>query len=86
MTRRLETLTAEQQSLLPKLRNEWINHGLSCATANRDLAVEGVNAAYRAAGLEPPRIVVSGRTSPTDQAAGGRLAAPLRTPKTKEQH
>lgn len=49
MTRRLETLTAEQQALLPQLRDEWVAHGLSCATANRDLAVEGVNAAYRAA-------------------------------------
>ena len=55
---RLDKLTDEQSAQLPRIRDEWIAHGLSCATANRDVAVEGVNAAYRAAGLEPPRIVV----------------------------
>jgi hypothetical protein len=52
----LETLTAEQEAELPKIRDEWIEAGLSCAPANRELAVQGVNMAYEAAGLKPPHM------------------------------
>ena len=53
-----ETLTPEQESILPGVRDEWLGYGLSCEPANRALAEEGVREAYAAAGLEPPKIIV----------------------------
>src|SRR5580704_3415455 len=58
MALRLATLSAEQELLLPTVREEWLGHGLSTAPADRAEAAEGVADAYRAAGLEPPRIIV----------------------------
>ena len=58
MAKRIDKLTAEQTAQLDGIRDEWLAHGLAATSANRELAVAGVNAAYRAAGLEPPHIVV----------------------------
>ena len=55
---RIEKLTAEQTALMPVIRDEWLHYGLCTARADRATAVAGVAAAYREAGLEPPRIVV----------------------------
>jgi hypothetical protein len=55
---KLERLTSEQEALLPVVRDEWLAHGLSTEPADRAKAEAGVAAAYREAGLEPPRIIV----------------------------
>ena len=55
---KLTSLTAEQAALLPVIRDRWLAHGLSTQPADRPAAEAGVAAAYRAAGLEPPGIVV----------------------------
>lgn len=43
---------------MPVVRDEWLAHGLSTASADRDEARRGVDAAYREAGLEPPQFAV----------------------------
>ncbi|HEY1820372.1 MAG TPA: hypothetical protein VGG83_10615 [Trebonia sp.] len=55
---KLTTLTPEQETLLSVVRDEWIAHGLSTERADRSAAEGGVRAAYRAAGLEPPRFMI----------------------------
>lgn len=39
---RLSRLTAEQEALMPAVRDEWIDHGLSCQPADRAEAERGV--------------------------------------------
>jgi len=56
--KKLETLTPEQTAILPTKRDEWISRGLSTEPANRAEAERGVELAYRAAGLEPPRFMI----------------------------
>ena len=55
---RLEQLTAQQEALLPVIRDEWLRVGICTDRADRAAAEAGVAAAYRAAGLEPPRFVM----------------------------
>lgn len=55
---RIEKLTPDQLTLLPQQRDKWIKAGLSTEPANRQRAEEGVRKAYRAAGLEPPRVII----------------------------
>lgn len=50
----IDKLTKEQEDAIPKVRDEWIQHGLSTEPANRKLVEEGVSEAYTAAGLKPP--------------------------------
>jgi hypothetical protein len=50
----LRQLSAEQEALLPVVRDEWLATGLSTAPADRARAEDGVYQAYRAAGLLPP--------------------------------
>lgn len=54
----LTKLTAEQEALIPVVREEWISVGLQAAPADRRAAEAGVADAYRAAGLGPPRIFI----------------------------
>ncbi|MFJ9562339.1 tetratricopeptide repeat protein [Streptomyces fuscichromogenes] len=54
---RLEQLTAQQEALLPVVREEWLGIGLCTQRADRAAAEAGVAAVYRAAGLEPPVMV-----------------------------
>ena len=56
--KKITKLTPEQEALLPVVRDEWLAHGLSTAPANRAEAEAGVAAAYRAAGLQPPRFII----------------------------
>jgi hypothetical protein len=58
MPERIDKLTEKQSQELPAIRDEWLNHGLSTMPAARVQAVEGVNDAYRAAGLKPPPLVI----------------------------
>ena len=56
--RRIEKLTAGQESLLPAVRDEWLRHGLSTAPADKQAAEAGIRAAYEAAGLQPPLFII----------------------------
>lgn len=51
-------LTAEQEAMLAEVRDEWLTVGLSTEPADRAAAENGVRAAYRRAGLTPPRVMV----------------------------
>lgn len=51
-------LTAEQEAMLAEVRDEWLTVGLSTEPADRAAAEDGVRAAYRRAGLTPPRVMV----------------------------
>jgi hypothetical protein len=48
----------QKASLLSDFRDAWIRNGLSTKPADRAEAEEGVREAYRAANLEPPRLMV----------------------------
>jgi hypothetical protein len=54
---RIAHLTAQQEALLPGIREEWLAIGLSTEPADRARAEAGIRSAYLAAGLEPPRFV-----------------------------
>jgi hypothetical protein len=55
---RVERLTAEHSALMDEVGRKWIGVGKATRPADRAAAVSGVDDAYRAAGLEPPRTVV----------------------------
>ncbi|MFB4315212.1 DUF6745 domain-containing protein [Actinomadura sp. 21ATH] len=50
--------TAEQQALLPRVRDEWTGHGLAVGPADRPAAEAGVQDAYLGAGRRPPEHVI----------------------------
>ena len=54
----LKKLSAAQEAAIPAHHDEWLRVGLSTDRADRPRAEAGVAAAYRAAGLEPPRLVL----------------------------
>jgi hypothetical protein len=51
-------LTADQEAVLARVRDEWGGIGLGVAPTDRQAAEAGVGLAYRAAGLVPPERVV----------------------------
>jgi len=51
----IEKLTPEQEAAIPVVRDEWIDHGLSTAPANRKEVEEGIHKAYKEAGLSSPK-------------------------------
>lgn len=51
-------LTKEQIALMPIYRDRWIDIGLSCEPVDLARATLAVNAAYRAAKIEPPKHIV----------------------------
>jgi hypothetical protein len=55
---RIDKLSREQLEALPAIRDDWLSVGLQTGAADRPRAEEGVREAYRAAGLEPPPIVI----------------------------
>ena len=55
---KLTELSAEQETLLPTIRDRWVAVGLSTEPADRARAEAGVRLAYERAGLVPPRLVV----------------------------
>ena len=73
-TKRLTALTTDQATLLPAIRDEWMAVGLSTIPADRVAAEEGVKLAYRAAGLDPPRIIIW-LNSPMAGAIGAAMLA-----------
>ena len=58
LTEQFHKLTAEHLSILEEMRTHWRNVGLSPFDSNKSNALEGLNLAYRAAGLNPPGIVI----------------------------
>jgi hypothetical protein len=82
--KRIEKLTSEQEVLLPQQRDHWIKTGLSTEPADRARAEDGVRKAYRAAGLEPPRVIVW-LDSPLAGAYGQALTGMLLTELAKSR-
>lgn len=71
--KKIESLTPEQEALLPIYRDKWLAIGLSCEPADRE-AIPGIIArVYQAAGLAPPEKIEFAR-SPLEAA---RRAAEL---------
>lgn len=54
----IENLTPQQEAMLAEVRDEWLTVGLSTEPADRAAAEDGARAAYRRAGLTPPRVMV----------------------------
>ncbi|RFS86771.1 hypothetical protein D0T12_00275 [Actinomadura spongiicola] len=50
--------TAEQQALLPLVRDEWVGHGLAAGPTDRAAAEAGVRDVYLGAGRRPPDQVI----------------------------
>ena len=64
-----EPLTDSQIADVQRVRDEWMQIGLSTERCNRPAAEAAVRAAYRAAGIEDPQVVVW-----MDSPLGGMLA------------
>ena len=58
MSKKITALTPDQEQLLPQIRDGWLDAGLSTRPANWHDAALGIHAAYLAAGLRPPRIII----------------------------
>jgi hypothetical protein len=69
-------LTETQVAKLAEHRERWLKIGLSTEPTNREAAEVAVGEAYRAAGLEPPKIVVW-LGSPMAGAVGAAMLASL---------
>lgn len=54
----IEKLSAEQEAMLDRVREEWIAVGLSTEPADRQAAEAGVRAAYVRAGMEAPKRLI----------------------------
>jgi hypothetical protein len=72
----IKRLTVDQLAWHDEVRDEWVEHCLATDPADRPAAVAGVQAAYRAVGLEPPRMVVW-LDSPLAGVIGSRYLAGL---------
>lgn len=57
-TVKIERLTELQIRAMSEVADEWLFHGLATGPADRDEAEAAVAAAYRVAGLEPPKTFV----------------------------
>src|SRR3990172_9554068 len=58
MSIKTETLTPEQISRMPEFMDKWLGIGLSTAPVDRERGEHGIWAAYQAAGLPPPKIII----------------------------
>ena len=56
--KKIEKLTPEQIARFPEFRDEYLRRGLSTAPADRAEAEDAIRDAYRAGGMEPPRLFV----------------------------
>ncbi|GGM87344.1 DUF6745 domain-containing protein [Dactylosporangium sucinum] len=74
---KVERLTPEQEALVVVVRDEWLVAGWATGPADRRAAERGVAEAYRAAGLQPPRLVVW-LDSPYAGAIGAWMLAEVR--------
>ena len=73
-TKKIESLTPDQVSRLAEFREKWLRIGLATGPADRPAAEAAVKEAYKAAGMEPPRIVIWLR-SPLEGAIGAAMLA-----------
>ena len=55
---KIEKLTPEQELMIPAIRDEWLDSGLSIRPANRAEAELGVKEAYDAAGMKHPQVFI----------------------------
>jgi hypothetical protein len=58
MITKLNKLTPAQEAQMVTVRDKWLQVGLKTEPANRTATEEGVRLAYKAAGLEEPKIVI----------------------------
>jgi len=72
MKRKIQKLTPEQESRLPKFRDEWLRIGLDCAPIQRDRAEDAIKKAYRLAGLKEPSVFIH-LDSPNQGAIGAAI-------------
>lgn len=56
--KKIESLTEHQKSLLTEYRDKWMEIGLSCEPANRELAEKWCREAYIIGGKEPPKQII----------------------------
>lgn len=54
MSQKIESLTKEQEALLPVYRDKWIEIGTNCEPCDFERAKAALTPVYQAAGLEPP--------------------------------
>ena len=54
----IKSLTAAQAEQIPAWRDAWLAHGFKTGAADRKEAERGVDLAYKAAGLEPPKLKI----------------------------
>lgn len=54
----IETLTPEQEALIPVIRDEWINRLDSCPKIDREAAISGMKWCYNLVGLKEPQVVI----------------------------
>jgi len=57
-TKHIESLTPEQEALLPVYRDRWLEIGLSTEPTDQDAARQAVNECYTSAGLTPPESIL----------------------------
>src|SRR5262245_3443447 len=81
-TKKIQELTDEQVARLGEYRDKWLAHGLSIEPADRSAAEAGVDKAYLAAGLEPPRLKIWLRSPLAGVLGAARLA---RLPAVRDQ-
>src|SRR3990172_1197929 len=58
MSIKTKTLTPERISRMPEFVDKWLGIGLSTAPVDRERGKHGIWAAYQAAGLPPPKIII----------------------------
>src|SRR5579863_3498123 len=58
MEKKIEQLTADQESRLAEFRDKWIAVGLSTVPADRPRAEAAIRTMYRSAGLSEPQKIV----------------------------
>ena len=73
---RLDTLAEQQQSLLPLVRDHWLNVGLATEPVSRDKAWAAVRDAYCVAGLPLPTVQIW-LASPFAGAVGAAMLSAL---------
>ena len=74
----LDTLTPEQEAMLPVVRDEWLCIGLSTEPANRPAAEAAARLAYERAGLPAPSVVLWLRSPMEGAIAAAQVGAQVR--------
>lgn len=58
MSKKIKSLTPEQEALLPVYRDRWLEIGLSTEPTDQDAARKAVNECYTSVGLAPPESIL----------------------------